>query len=436
MPNIRLGGTDGKTAAVKSGRRVNLSSPYVVLFSLLLGLAAGTGLLPYLKQAGVPAVISALDIVGSMWINAIRMTVIPLIVPLLVSAVAGSGSGRSVGALGIWTTIWFIGLLALAAGVSLPVATSLFGQISVDPATTYTLQTGSAGTNPLPTGDASVETWLKTLIPTNPVKAAADGNLLSLVVFTLAFGLASRSAPEAIRARVLEFSRSMSEVMLILVHSVVRLAPIGVFSLTLVAATRFGSLLASSIAFYLVAEVTAFNLATVFVAALGIAWTRMTPRLFLAGAAPAMLIAFGTSSSLSSLPAMIEGALEKWKLPDDVVGFVLPLAVSTFKLSAGVSWVFMPVFIAALYGVHLGPPQLLLIGVYAVVMNATVPGIPGGAAIAVMPLFIAVGVPVEGLAIPFAVTPIADRFATVLNVAADLTVTAILGRNTASAAIA
>ena len=415
------------TAKRRARRRIGWSSPVVVLASLALGVAVGAVLRPRLNASGVSDVIGGFEVIGTMWINAIRMTVIPLIVPLLLGSVVGTGSGRSVGALGLKTAAWFFGLLALAAIIAVPLGTTVFSHLSVDPATTAALRSAIAKSNPLPTGDASLAGFLKTLIPINPIKAAADGNLLSLLVFILAFGLATLAAPDAVRARVLAFTQTFSAVMLIVIQGVVALAPIGVFALTLVATVRLGGVVVSSLAWFVTLEVSTYLTTILCLSLLAMAWTKMTPRTFLSGAAPALLIAFGTSSSLSSLPAMIEGALDRWGLRTDVVGFVLPLAVSTFKLATGFSWVFMPVFVATLYGIHLGAAQFALIVGYAVFMNATVPGVPGGGVIAITPLFVALGLPLEGLAILFAVNAIVDRVATVLCVAGDMVVAAMVG---------
>ena len=127
---------------------------------------------------------------------------------------------------------------------------------------------------------------------------------------------------------------------------------------------------------------------------------------------------------------MIEGARDHWRLREDVIGFVLPLAVSTFKLGSGSTWVVNALFVSILYGIHLTSGQMVLLVIYSVLMNATIPGIPGGGIIASSPLFIAVGLPIEGLAILLAVNPIVDRFNIVTNVTADMTVAAIVGRIT------
>ena len=170
------------------------------------------------------------------------------------------------------------------------------------------------------------------------------------------------------------------------------------------------------------------SLGTVALCALAIVVGRLPVRRFFAGALPAQLTALSTSSSLASLPAMIEGARDQWALREDVIGFVLPLAVSTFKPASAISWPVISLFVATLYGIHLGPAQLVLIAAYVLLLNPTIPGIPAGGFIVIAPLLTAVGLPLEGLAIALAVAAITDRFNTLFNVTADMAVVVMFGR--------
>jgi Na+/H+-dicarboxylate symporter len=401
--------------------------PFIVIASLVLGLTAGWMLRQSPGNPWINGFVEVCDVVGTMWVNAIRMTVIPLILPLLIGSVAGARSGQALGRLGLATGAWFMGLLAVCVLAALLMAPPLYSGLKIDASTTALLRS-TAATVPLPMGDATLSGWFKALIPANPIKAAADGSMLSLVVFAVMFGLAALASPPVIRERVMIFTHTLSEIMMTVIKGVLLVAPVGVFALTLVVGDRLGGAAVSALSFQLVVASSAHIGVTVILCLLGMGLGRLTPRKFLGGAAPALLVAAGTSSSLSSLPAMIEGAIDHWRLPEEVVGFVLPLAVSTFKLTGGPGQVLGALFVATLFGIHLAPAQMAIIGGYSILMNATVPGIPGGGLIAATPLFLAVGLPLEGLAILFAINPITDRFSTIGNVAADMAVTAIVGR--------
>ena len=142
------------------------------------------------------------------------------------------------------------------------------------------------------------------------------------------------------------------------------------------------------------------------------------------------LIAFSSSSSIASLPALIESA-ERLELPPAITGFVLPLAVSTFKIAAPVSWTAGALFVGWFYGVPLHARELATVAVAAVFLSFGVPGIPRGAFIMLTPLFAAIGLPVEGIGILIAVDALPDVFATTLNVTGDLAAATLVAKHEA-----
>src|SRR6185436_3914453 len=157
----------------------------------------------------------------------------------------------------------------------------------------------------------------------------------------------------------------------------------------------------------------------------GIFGGRMRARAFIAYCAPAQAVAFASRSSLAALPAMLESA-EKARLPQIVTGFVLPLAASVSRVGAAVAMPVGVLFLARLYGVTLGPPQLAAIVFTTVLSSFAVPGVPGGSIIAMVPVLAAAGVPLEGIGILLAVDTIPDMFRTTENVTGSLTVAAVL----------
>lgn len=402
--------------------------PGLVIGSLVLGLTIGASIRTLPPSLVVTRLVDVFDVVGTMWVNAIRMTVIPLIVPLLVGAIAAARSGSDAGRLGLATISAFILLVATFAIAAALAAPFLFGDLPIDATLTAALRTSVAGTA-VPTGDASIGGWFKALVPTNPIKAAADGTMLSIIVFAVAFGFATLAAPPEVRARVVTFAHTLSAIMLIIVQAVLLIAPIGIFALTLVVGARLGGTVFAAMGWFIGVQVACAAVVLLTMLALATVWGKIPVGTAIRGATPPLLVAAGTSSSMSALPAMIEGARDIWKLPERVYGFVLPLAVSTFKPTSGYSWVINVAFVATLYGVPFGPAQLALAAGYATLFNATIPGIPGGGMIAITPMLLALGLPVEGLAILIAVNPIVDRFTTIGNVAADMALAATLSNH-------
>jgi Na+/H+-dicarboxylate symporter len=147
---------------------------------------------------------------------------------------------------------------------------------------------------------------------------------------------------------------------------------------------------------------------------------------FARAALPAQLIAFGSSSSIASLPALIESGERGLALPDRITGFVLPLAVSAFKVAAPVSWTIGALFVGWFYGVPLHARELATVAFAAVFLAFAVPGVPRGAFIMLTPLFVTIGLPAEGIGILIAVDALPDTFATVLNVTGDLAAAALV----------
>jgi Na+/H+-dicarboxylate symporter len=261
------------------------------------------------------------------------------------------------------------------------------------------------------------------LIPTNPIAAAANGAMLPLVVFTLLLSLAiARSSAES-RDTLVRFFRSLSEAMLVLVRWIVWLAPIGVFALMLPLGAHGGAGLVGAIGFYILAYSLASVLFVLLLYPVVAMVARVPMRTFARAALPGQLIAFSSSSSIASLPALVRGAEEELGLGKDLTGFVLPLAVSTFKFAAPVSWTFGTLFVAWFYQVELGATAYATLAFATIFLGFFSPGVPRGAFLMLAPLFLSIGLPVEGIGILIAVDAIPDLFATVLNASGYLTAT-------------
>jgi Na+/H+-dicarboxylate symporter len=148
---------------------------------------------------------------------------------------------------------------------------------------------------------------------------------------------------------------------------------------------------------------------------------------------PAQVVGFGSRSSLASLPALVKGATDVLELPPTATGFVLPLGVSVFKLTAAIWGVVGALFVAKLYGLPLAPSALALVAATSVALSFSTPGIPSGGLLLQLPLYVAVGLPVEGVGILIALDTIPDMFKTLLNVTSDMVV-AVMTVPTPSAA--
>lgn len=368
--------------------------------------------------------------VGTLWVNAIRMTVIPLVVSLLITGVNTAADPSTVRRVGGRAFGTFIGLLGLSAILGLLYVPLLYGFLEIDPATSAALRE-SAAKGAQEVGEAaraipSFAQFLTNLVPTNPVKAAADGAMLPLVVFSLAFGLALTRVNEELRAPVLKFFQAVAATTLVVVRWIIAIAAVGVFTLMMPMAARTGWQTAGALTYYMAAiSLACFTLLLLLYPTVALV-ARVGIRRFAHGVFPAQAVAVSTSSSLASLPALIDGAEQRLKLPNAVTTVVLPLAVSTFKVSAPVMWTAAVLFLARLYGIELAVTDRLTILFTAALSSFSVPGVPHGWLLLISPLLASTGIPVEAVALLFAVDVVPDIFATTLNVTADMAAATIV----------
>jgi Na+/H+-dicarboxylate symporter len=409
---------------MKESTRVLLA----VALAIVLGLAiAASG------SASLARIADAIAPIGTLWVNAIRMTVIPLVVALLIVGVASARDIKAIGRIGGRSLLVFVLLLAAMAIIMIPIAYAVSRSFPPRSGATALPPGAVEAARELVSGGQTqtFAAWVTSLLPSNPIAAAAEGAMMPLVLFTLLLALAIASSPEGSRETLLNFFRALSDATLKLVHWVILAAPIGVFALVLPLAVHAGTALAGAIGVYVVGYSIACIVGTLLLyPAVAIAGG-VPIRTFARAALPPQLIAFSSSSSIAALPSLVESAETTLALPDRVTGFVLPLAVSTFKVAAPVSWSVGALFIGWFYGVPLHAAAMATIAFAAVFLSFAVPGIPRGAFIMLTPLFIAIGLPAEGIGILIAVDAMPDVFATVLNATGYLAATTIVaGRST------
>lgn len=404
-----------------------------VLLALVLGLALGVAA-SAVHVAAIGRAVPVIEVAGTLWINAIRMTVIPLVVALTIGAV-GSASGEArIGRIGGLAVVVFLVFLVSGGVLAMLLAPLSIDRLSIAPDVAASLRFRSvaeAGTG------AAMPTLLQRIldiVPVNPVKAAVDGAILPVVVFSLALGLALRQLAREKSAPVLEVVRAVSDAMLVLVGWILAAAPVGVFALALALGARMGLSSAGAILQYIVtlsAVLFAFTLVVYPVTALV---GRVSVRKFAAAAAPAQAVAFSTRSSLAALPAMIAGARDALQLPPPITGFALPLAVSVCRVNVPMAWVVGVLFLGKLYGIPVTEAQLALLVVTSTLISFSVPGIPSASLFLLAPVLVANGLPATGVGILIAVDAIPDMFKTLANVTTHMASATVLARFSGTAA--
>lgn len=395
-----------------------------LIAALIAGLAIGA-----LLRAGAPAIAdSAMGIAepfGMLWVNAIRMTVIPLVVSTVLAALLAPGSRELFAKLG-WRAAALLGSLALIISAASVVAAELaFSWLTLENA--RAAAAGLATTGP-PAEVPGMGEWLVSLVPVNPLKAAVDGALLPLLIFTVAFGIAASTLDAERRRQLSGAASAVSETMLRIVGFVLLFAPVGVFALALVLAARLGASAVSALGvFVAVVVVLCLVLIAAFYPLVGMASTTRV-RDFAAASTAGQALAFSARSSLAALPAMLEGAKVRLSVQRDLPGFFLPISASIFRPGSAA---FIPagaVFVAHLYGVDLGAPALATIAVTAALLTFSVPSIPGGTILIMAPVLATVGIPVAGIGVLLALDAVPDMFRTTTNVTGHMAAVTILDR--------
>jgi proton glutamate symport protein len=399
-----------------------------VLAALIGGLLAGFAI----AATGVPALETAADWIeplGRIWVNAIRMTVLPLVGSLLVVGVVGTDV-RAVGRIGGRAILLFVALIAFAAVLTALVTPPLVARLPADPEAAAALRESlaQAGATVTQTQVLTVREWLVSLVPTNPVGAMAEGAMLPFIIFTLLFALAAARLEQEHKDLVTNFFRAVSEAMLVLINWILDLAPIGVFALALNLGANMGLATAGAILSYVVIHSGLCILLLAGVYPLAVFGGRLPLKEFSGASLPAQAVAFSSRSSLASLPPAVEEAQNRLKLPDAINSFLLPLGFSTFRITAPVPMIVGAYFIAYFYGITLEPLQLMTMVVTSILASFTVPGVPGGGVIAAVPVLMSVGLPVEGIGILLAVDTIPDIFRTTANVTANIGAAVVLAR--------
>lgn len=399
------------------------TSATAVLAALAAGLGLGVLAHGHPLGAQADAVVAP---IGTLWVNAIRMTVIPLIVPLLVVAIAGTGDLRRTAGLGGRMLGLFLALLVAFSLMSVALSPALMGHIRLNPEATAALMAATEA--PAAVEPMTAAAWLTSMVPSNAFKAAADGALLPLLVFTALFSLAAAHGHEATRIRVVEAFRAVGEVMMILVGWIVALAPIGVFALGFGLGAHLGAAGAGAVGWFLAVSIGLYLAGTAMLYPLAILGGGVPLRRFATAMAPVQAVGLSSRSSLASLPALVKAARDDLALPQDVAGLVLPVAVSTFKLQHALATTLGLVFVSRLYGIELAPQAIAIGAAAGILIGATTPGVPSAGLMLQAPLYSALGLPVEGLALLIAIDTIPDMFKTLFNVTADMVVAVLLSR--------
>jgi len=372
--------------------------------------------------------------VGTAFLNALKMLIVPLIVASIVSGIAGVGSGQNLGRLGLKTLLYytFTSLAAILTGlllVQLVQPGIIHGQparelIGIDPNTAAQVASHVAGK-----GASDVVGIFLRMIPTNVVAAAANGQMLGLITFSLLFGYFISRIEEPYAEIQYNFWQGLFQIMMRITDVVMRFAPLGVFALVAKVVAASGLKAFESLGYFFFTVLAALALhAFVTLPLLLRLVARVDPRRHYKAVAPALLTAFSTASSSATLPLTMECVEKNAGVSNRTTSFVLPLGATVNMDGTALYECVAAMFIAQAYGIHLGFAAQFSVVTIALLTSIGVAGIPAASLVAITIILTAVGLPAEAIGLVLAVDRILDMCRTSVNVLSDSCGAVLVGR--------
>ena len=403
---------------------------YWALLALVVGLALGAlaGGLPAGVRSGS---LGVAGFVGTLWLNALKMTVIPLVVALLVVGIAKSREAALGGKIAGRSVMWIVILCTSSAvfgALAILLLTKLF---PLGRNTAGLLQGALAGldqkaSGPLP----GIADFFKGVIPDNVFASATNGDVLPLVVFSLLFALALGRISERGRKQIVGLFEAIGDALLVVIAWVLWVAPLGVLALAYTVGAAAGGSAFAGLGHYVVLISLVGILVTLAAYPLALIGGRISLGRFTRAMAAPLAVAVSTRSSLASLPAMLTAA-RQLGIRDEVADVTLPISVALFRATGPAMNVAVAFYVAHWLGLEPSLGQMIAATAVGAVMSYGAVSLPGEVSYisSIAPIAMALGVPIAPLALLVAVEMIPDIFRTVGNVAMDVAVTAVVDRS-------
>lgn len=399
-----------------------IPGPGWMMIALASGFAAGTAI-----GAGRPDAVAVARLVGGVWLDALRMTIVPLVFALVVTGVADLATAQDHAdrKIGRRLPLVLVALLFMAGIIAALIAPPLLSLFPLSPDVVAGLRANipAAAPPPVPTAAEAIAA----LMPINVVASAAAGAIVPIVVFAVILGLALGRIERARAVATLAPFRGLADAMVVIVGWVLRAAPVGIFALALAIGATAGAGAAFALGHYIMIQIIVALVLTAICYLLARGMAGVPLWRFARAMAPAQAVAAGTQSSIATLPAMLASAARIGVAERDA-SVILPLTVAVFKVTAPSGLLLFGLALAWMAGIEIAPLQLAVAIPIAVLSTLTILGMPGVVSFfaAATPTAMALGAPIELLPILLAVDTIPDMFRTVANVTADVTATAIV----------
>ncbi|MBX3594800.1 cation:dicarboxylase symporter family transporter [Sphingomonas sp.] len=399
-----------------------MSQPTRIFLSLILGLLLGIAVAAFMPKGALTAA-DWVQPIGTMWLHALQMTIVPLVVSLLITGIAATAEAARASRLAGRALAIFIALLWVSSALGGALTLGFLSAFPLGSDLAEALR-GALGAAP-PTGEVPpFSAFLVAIVPSNPIASAVNDAFLPMILFTTVFAFAITRLPAEERTRLTAFFRAIGDAMLVMINWVLWLGPIGVGALAYVVGARAGTSAFGALLHY-VLIVSSVGI-VLWLASVPFAWVaaKVPPGRFVRAILPAQSVAASTQSSLASLPAMLRGT-EALNVPVARAGVVLPLAVALFRWTGPAMNFAVAIYVAHWFGIELGAGQLAAGWAAAAITTMGAVGLPGTISFvsSIAPIAIAMGVPIAPLGLLVAVETIPDIFRTVGNVAMDVAAT-------------
>lgn len=404
-----------------------------IVIALVLAVVAGSMVNADTTVLGIH-ILSVFNFIGQLFLNALKMIIVPLIVASIITGMAGASKSEGFGRLGGKTLLYYAttSLLAILTGLML-VDLLAPGIVNGQPAKELiglSADTSTALARTEGRGMADIADIFLRMIPTNIVSAAANGQLLGLIFFCLLFGYFVTKVHDRYTKIMTDFWQGVFEVMMRITDWVMKFAPIGVFGLVakVVATTGFSAF----------APLMTFMATVLLALAVHVFITLPLVLYFLAGVsplrhyramAPALLTAFSTASSSATLPLTMECVEKNAGVSNRTTSFVLPLGATVNMDGTALYECVAAMFIAQAYGLELGFATQFMVVLVALMTSIGVAGIPAASLVAIVVILGAIGLPAEGIGLILAVDRILDMCRTSVNVFSDSCGAVLIGRS-------
>jgi proton glutamate symport protein len=402
-----------------------MSQPTRILAALVLGLILG---LASAKFAWSGAAVGVAEPIGGLWLNGLQMTIVPLVVSLLITGIAATAEAARASRLAARALILMIGLLWISSILAAVVTPLLLDLWPLPAASAAALKSALATTPPVGAVPGFGD-FIRSIVPSNPIAAAASDAFLPLILFTTIFAFAVTRLPAEPRELLTRFFKAVADAMLVIIGWLLRLAPLGVLALAYVVGARAGTAAFGALLHYVLILSAVGTMIWLLAYPLALFGGRLDLRRFARAVGPAQAVAISTQSSLASLPAMLRGS-ETLGVPVAAAGVVLPLAVAIFRVTGPAMNLAVVLYVARWFGVELGPAQIAAGIAAGALTTMGAVSLPGQVSFltSIAPIALAMGVPIAPLGLLIAVETIPDLFRTIGNVTMDVAVTATVAR--------